>query len=305
VTAQPVTAPTTTSGCGSCTNCYYSPTLACFSGWTQAQCASVPSYTWCGGGAPNPSPSPAVIPTPKPVVSPTPPMPPTGGGIGKYITATMFANMFPLITPGSSLYNTACTGAGFFTYQSFITAAAVYPAFGMSSDDATNKREIAAFLAQASQETNGANAGQFNGGLCFKDELGQSTNPGYCVTSTEFPCVAGQYYFGRGPLQLSYNFNYGPAGRALGVDLLANPGAVSNDPILAFKTSLWFWMTPQAPKPSCHDAMIGLTSPSGFGATTKVINGGVLQCGNGNPTRSAAEMQKIGYYQAYETVFGL
>lgn len=34
--------------CGSCGNCYYSPTNACFSGWTPEQCKSVSSFTWCG-----------------------------------------------------------------------------------------------------------------------------------------------------------------------------------------------------------------------------------------------------------------
>ncbi|KAF0690977.1 hypothetical protein As57867_017651, partial [Aphanomyces stellatus] len=34
--------------CGSCTNCFYAPTNACFLGWTESQCASVSAYKWCG-----------------------------------------------------------------------------------------------------------------------------------------------------------------------------------------------------------------------------------------------------------------
>ncbi|KAF0715158.1 Aste57867_3539 [Aphanomyces stellatus] len=40
--------PPSSGSCGSCNNCYYAPTSACFAGWTAAQCAQVPQYTWCG-----------------------------------------------------------------------------------------------------------------------------------------------------------------------------------------------------------------------------------------------------------------
>jgi basic endochitinase B len=252
-------------------------------------------------------------PTPAPVTTPAQPTAPSGGGgsIGQYYTQADFTAMFPMITPGTSAYNTACTGAGFFTYAAFVEAAAAFSAFATTGTPTENKREIAAFLAQASQETNGAGPGQFNGGLCFVQEGGSTpTTASYCSPSDADPCVAGQSYRGRGPLQVSYNFNYGPAGRALGVDLLSNPGLLATDAVLSFKASLYFWMTPSAPKPSCHDAMRpafpsdGNRVP-GFGWVTNIINGGVLQCGNGNPTRSDAELKKIGYYNQYESVFGL
>lgn len=53
------------------------------------------------------------------------------------------------------------------------------------------------------------------------------------------------------------SYNYGPAGQALGFEGLNNPELVATDPVIAFKTALWFWMTPQSPKPSCHDVMAG------------------------------------------------
>ncbi|KAH9139042.1 hypothetical protein AeRB84_016638 [Aphanomyces euteiches] len=46
-TTKPTTAPSKPS-CGSCTNCYYAPTAACFVGWTKDQCDAVSAYTWCG-----------------------------------------------------------------------------------------------------------------------------------------------------------------------------------------------------------------------------------------------------------------
>jgi hypothetical protein len=48
----------------------------------------------------------------------------------------------------------------------------------------------------------------------------------------------------------------------LGFDGLNNPELVAQDPVLAFKTAVWFWMTPQAPKPSCHDVMLGYYTPT-------------------------------------------
>ncbi|RHY23494.1 hypothetical protein DYB26_010913 [Aphanomyces astaci] len=47
ITAGPTPAPPV-GACGSCTNCYYAPTNACFSGWTKEVCASVSSFQWCG-----------------------------------------------------------------------------------------------------------------------------------------------------------------------------------------------------------------------------------------------------------------
>ena len=77
-----------------------------------------------------------------------------------------------------------------------------------------------------------------------------------------FPCAEGKKYYGRGPMQLSWNYNYIPAGAALGFDGLNNPDAVAQDPVLAFKTAIWFWMTPRDPKPSCHAVMTGAYTPT-------------------------------------------
>ncbi len=39
-------------------------------------------------------------------------------------------------------------------------------------------------------------------------------------------------------MQLSWNYNYGQCGAALGLPLLSNPGLVASDPVTAFKTAL-------------------------------------------------------------------
>ncbi|CEF62102.1 Glycoside hydrolase, family 19, catalytic domain and Lysozyme-like domain-containing protein [Strongyloides ratti] len=97
-------------------------------------------------------------------------------------------------------------------------------------------------------------------------------------------------YFGRGPLQLSWNYNYGQFqywlhSQNIQVDLLNNPNLLIKkmDPPLAMLASLWFYMTPQPPKPSMHSIITGkwLSSSknrkagykdSVFGPTSLVIN---------------------------------
>jgi basic endochitinase B len=37
---------------------------------------------------------------------------------------------------------------------------------------------------------------------------------------------------------------------------------VSANPVVSFKTAIWFWMTAQSPKPSCHDVMTGQWTPT-------------------------------------------
>ncbi|THG18029.1 hypothetical protein TEA_019423 [Camellia sinensis var. sinensis] len=185
--------------------------------------------------------------------------------------------------------------------------------FDTTGDTATQQREIAAFLAQTSHETTGGWAtapdGPYAWGYCFLREQGNP--PDYCVQDAQWPCAPGQKYYGRGPIQISYNYNYGPAGSAIGVDLLNNPDLVATDPVISFKTAIWFWMTPQSPKPSCHDVIDGSWTPSaadqsagrfpGYGVITNIINGG-LECGHGSDARV---QDRIGFYQRYCQIIGV
>ncbi|RWR90609.1 class I chitinase [Cinnamomum micranthum f. kanehirae] len=207
----------------------------------------------------------------------------------------------------------SCPANGFYTYDAFIAAANSFSGFATVGDDTTKKREIAAFLAQTSHETTGgwpnAPDGPYAWGYCFKEER---DNPGdYCNASTEWPCAAGKKYYGRGPIQISYNYNYGPAGNAIGSDLLNNPDLVATDAVISFKTAFWFWMTPQSPKPSSHDVITGGWTPSdadraagrlpGYGVITNIINGG-LECGKGTDSRVE---DRIGFYKRYCDILGV
>jgi hypothetical protein len=204
--------------------------------------------------------------------------------------------------------DTACPAHRFYTYKSFVEAARSYRAFGSTEDLSTRKREIAAFLAQISHETTGGWAtapdGPYAWGLCFKKEINpQST---YCDnTVKKWPCVAGKSFHGRGPIQLSWNYNCGPAGKAIEFDGLHRPEIVVEKPAIAFKTAFWFWTTTQPPRPFCHDVMVGKYVSSSadlqanrlprFGFVTNIIHGG-LGCGKGNNTSVA---DHIGFYLRY------
>ncbi|KAG9142843.1 hypothetical protein Leryth_005592 [Lithospermum erythrorhizon] len=98
----------------------------------------------------------------------------------------------------------------------------------------------------------------------------------------------------------------------LGFDGLNNPEIVSNNSVIAFKTAIWFWMTKQKPKPSCHNVMVGRYVPkkndlkvnnrtAGFGLTTNIINGG-LECGIPNDGRVN---DRIGYFKRYAALFNV
>ncbi|KAK9164978.1 hypothetical protein Scep_000169 [Stephania cephalantha] len=267
---------------------------------------------WCGDGCQsNCNPRPGPSPTPPTTPSPTPPTTPsTGGDISSLISQATFNEM--LKHRGDS----NCRGS-FYTYDSFLAAARSFNGFGTTGDTDTRKREIAAFFGQTSHETTGgwptAPDGPYAWGYCFIEERG---NPGdYCRASAEWPCAPGKKYYGRGPIQISWygckNYNYGQAGRAIGVDLLNNPDLVTSDPVISFKTALWFWMTTQSPKPSCHDVITGRWTPSdadrqagrvpGYGVITNIINGGI-ECGKGpNPQ----VQDRIGYYQRYCGLLGV
>lgn len=65
------------------------------------------------------------------------------------------------------------------------------------------------------------------------------------------------------------NYNYGAAGKYLGVPLLNQPGMVAQSPEIAFKTSIWYWMV----NSKCHSAMTSLKG-DGFAGTIRAINGG-------------------------------
>ncbi|MEU0302451.1 glycoside hydrolase family 19 protein [Streptomyces sp. NPDC006175] len=178
----------------------------------------------------------------------------------------------------------------FYTYSGLTAALSAYPGFANTGSDAVKKQEAAAFLANVSHET---------GGLVHIVEQNTANYPHYCDTSQSYGCPAGQAaYYGRGPIQLSWNFNYKAAGDALGIDLLGNPWQVEQNAAIAWKTGLWYWNTQSGPGTMTpHNAIV---NGAGFGETIRSINGSI-ECNGGNPAQVQSRIDK---YRAFVQILG-
>ncbi|MFF9689054.1 glycoside hydrolase family 19 protein [Streptomyces sp. NPDC014623] len=196
---------------------------------------------------------------------------------GFVVSESQFNQMFP-------------SRNSFYTYSGLKAALSAYPGFANTGSDTVKKREAAAFLANVSHET---------GGLVHIVEQNTANYPHYCDTGQPYGCPAGQAaYYGRGPIQLSWNFNYKAAGDALGIDLLGNPWQVEQNAAVAWKTGLWYWNTQSGPGTMTpHNAIV---NGAGFGETIRSINGSI-ECNGGNPAQVQSRINK---YQAFVQLLG-
>lgn len=208
---------------------------------------------------------------------PTPTDPPPSPG-GFVVTEAQFGQMFP----GRN---------SFYSYSGLTSAMSAFPAFAKTGSDTVRKQEAAAFLANVNHET---------GGLVHIVEQNTANYPHYCDASQPYGCPAGQAaYYGRGPIQLSWNFNYKAAGDALGLNLLQDPWRVERESAVAWKTGLWYWMTQNGPGTmTAHSAMV---NGHGFGQTIRSINGS-LECDGRNP---AQVQSRIDAYQRFTQILGV
>jgi predicted chitinase len=188
-----------------------------------------------------------------------------------------------------------------------------YGAFCNEKDMATNRKELAAFFAHIAHETRHGENAKYNDGLMLIHE--KDTTLAYIAENDEYPPVPGKKYYGRGPMQLSYNGNYGYASDCIFGDksiLLGNPSLIETDAVTAFKTAIYFWMTPQTLKPSAHDVMTGKWQPKsydiangrqpGFGMTIDIVNGQV-ECGKGEQMYNMND--RIGFYKYFLKQLGV
>ncbi|WP_035739088.1 glycoside hydrolase family 19 protein [Glycomyces arizonensis] len=205
-----------------------------------------------------------------------PPDPPDPSGF--VVSETQFNQMFP----GRN---------SFYTYQGLVEATASYPGFANTGGDTVSRQEAAAFLANIGHET---------GGLVYIVEQNTGNYSHYCDANQPYGCPAGQSaYYGRGPMQLSWNFNYNAAGNALGLPLLTNPWLVEQNSTVAWQTALWYWNTQSGPGTmSGHTAM---TTGAGFGESIRSINGAV-ECDGGNPAQVQSRVTK---YQQFASLLGV
>lgn len=223
------------------------------------------------------------------------------------------------------------------TYEGLIEAAGKFEDFLAVGSLEDRKRELAAFFANVGKETTGgwdtAPGGYESWGLCFCEEVG---GQGYTESNDpNYQAVTGKSYHGRGALQISYPYNYGPASEYIFGDknvLLNNPEKVTETALAFWGGSIWFWTVKEdvAPgetppqgepatkgfdgkyyKPSCHMAMTGSWHPRssdieknrthGLGVTINVINGG-LECAWGWDDRGKGRVKN---YNAFATILGV
>lgn len=219
-----------------------------------------------------------------------------------------------------------------YTYTRFLRAIGKFPAFcgeytdGRDSDAICKKSIITAF-AHFAQETGGhisidnhwdnpLGLEEWQQALVHVREMGWSEGQeGYTTgcgqndwQNKRWPCEPGQGYFGRGAKQLSYHFNYGAFSEVMfdgdASVLLKNPGLVA-DSWLNLASAIWFFLTPQAPKPAMLHVIDRTWTPSqreldagigyGFGTTINVINGGI-ECGAQNKDKGQP-VNRIRYWE--------
>jgi hypothetical protein len=185
---------------------------------------------------------------------------------------------FPAIVSQAQFNQMFPHANSFYTYLGLVAACSSYPTFCTSGNATQIAQEACAALANFAHET---------GGLVYINEIQQSA---YC-SGTSTPCgvcASGQEYYGRGPIQISWNYNYCACGEAIGQNLWANPNLVSTNSQISWQTGLWYWMTQNGGSSMTPHAAILSGS---FGATIRAINS--IECNGGDPS----EVQdRLNYY---------
>lgn len=190
------------------------------------------------------------------------------------------------------------------SYKAFLTVAARFPYYcGENGDLGSAKeacqQELSTLFAHAIQETGEkpVPAGeqvwqtalyQTFEGACYETKSCTDYDGG----KEAFDAPADAQYYGRGMKQLSWAYNYAGFSASYYGDmkvLIDNPDLVGTDAALVLGSGIWFAMSPQPPKPSMHDVMLGYYKPKAaadgvivnqsgalvnrFSTTVSIING--------------------------------
>lgn len=166
----------------------------------------------------------------------------------------------------------------YYTWENLVEASRYFPKFLNEGTKEDKYRELAALLGNKSHETGDGWAAlgekRWNYGLSYivelsalggkiktQDDLYKAFVSGYIAAGhADYPPVEGKSYHGRGPVQLSWNYNYGAMSEVLFGNksiLLENPNLIARIGLLGWASAIWFWMEPQGNKPSGHDVMVG------------------------------------------------
>ena len=239
-------------------------------------------------------------------------------------------------------------GEWYYTYENLIKGMAELKEFANEGDENTRKLEIAAFLANIAQETGAGKEMDptFGGpGCAIQEGYGSDRegckyggcvkNPDYVGEKCEgnkFKCPEGDVgWCGRGPHQLSWDYNYKAFGEDMDLDpekknkdlYFKNPDLLTTEPKTGIAGSIWFWghadwsTGRDIPfKPSAHDVLVGEWTPTdedvacgrteaNFGVIINIINGGI-ECG---PTATAEGLanakNRVKYLEAIAEEMGI
>jgi len=231
-------------------------------------------------------------------------------------------------------------GQWYYTYENLIKGMAEWKEFANEGDENTRKLEIAAFLANVAQETGAGKLMDptFGGPGCFIQEgdgakWGTDEFSRDCKKPTP-PTCAEAGYCGRGPHQLSWDYNYKAFGEDMDPDdkdkYFNDPDLLTKYPEIGIAGSIWFWghadlgsrNDPGKPfKPSAHNVAVGNVkdllnrweptdadkecgrTKADFGVIINIINGGV-ECGPGADNAQAAK-NRLDYFKAIAAAMGL
>ncbi|NCT82698.1 MAG: chitinase [Comamonadaceae bacterium] len=182
----------------------------------------------------------------------------------------------------------------FYSYEGFVAAVRETPGFATQGSEQHKRQEMAAFLAQISHESDQLRA---------QREYRRENWDKYCNESWAPGCAPGRQYYGRGPIQLSWNYQYKRAGDYLGIDLWSDPDRVALDSTVAWRTALWYWMT--QPGDSSASSHMALRAGAGFGATTRAINGPIECDKPDDPDQQRKQKRRIDFYKTASELFGV
>lgn len=194
--------------------------------------------------------------------------------------------------------------------------------FLMKGTKQERQRELAAFLACIVGETEGNPSYCLGGdeclGLYFNEEIKyqNSKSSPYSVSNELYPPISGKSYHGRGPMQITWNYNYGLISGIIYGDkniLLDHPEYVEEDGKLGFMTAITFWMIPQGKKPSCHLVMTNQWQPSqsdiasgrtqpGFGIVVLIVRGNAA---SNKLINDFSIFSRTAHYQYYAKKWGI
>lgn len=210
-------------------------------------------------------------------------------------------------------------GKWYYTYDNVIKGMAQLEEFANYGDDNLKKLEIAAFLANIAQETGSDSSHAYGGPGCFIQEGSGAYWGSQAFSEVCKPkgTCAPAGYAGRGPHQLTHDYNYQMYSEAMGAGdkYFKDPDLLTKDWLIGIRGSIWFWghternqwSPPNIPlKPSAHNVLTGQWTPSNastpnarkdyndvacgrtkanFGIIINIINGG-RECGPNanNPT---------------------